>query len=95
MPGEAEPEWRTGTAIDEFNAIYRALAPHPKSWWRGYTPAEIDAMDLSTVAVLMGVDVDPGAEDRAELEDIARRRAAGEDVSWGGEDFSQFRRRAP
>lgn len=88
------PEWRTGTAIDEFNAVYRVLAPNPKSWWRGYTPDEIDRMDISTVAVLMGVTVDPGAEDRAELERIAQARARGEDVGWGGEDFSQFRRPA-
>lgn len=102
-PAEAEVEWRTGTAIDEFVAVQRILA-QPTYWPKthavrrpGIPPGEVDAMDLTLVAVLMGVGVNKGANDRAELEAIAAARQRGEDVSWGDDEmdadnFAAFRR---
>lgn len=50
-----EPAWETGTALDEFLPIYRSL-----SRWTDHhgpmAPDQVDAMDLSVVAVLLGVD---------------------------------------
>lgn len=74
------PEWRTGTAMDEFTPIYLALAAGGR--YGRFTPAEVDAMDITLVALLLGMGADPGEADMAALADLARRRAAGEDVNW-------------
>lgn len=42
-------EWRTGTAIDNFTPVYRALLG------QGITPDIADGMDLTVIAVLLGV----------------------------------------
>lgn len=78
-PGDEEKtvEWRTGTMVDETTMIYVALAS------RGIAGPAADGMDLTHVAVFLGVGVDPAADDMRELEELARRRAAGEDVTWG------------
>jgi hypothetical protein len=65
----------TGTWLDEFLPIYRALAPT-------YAPDQIDRMDIAAVAVLLGIGTDPMRAEMAELAELARRRAAGEDVNW-------------
>lgn len=78
---EPEPEWRTGTAIDEFTPLYRAFALTTKLHGP-MSPDQVDQMDLTVAALLLGVGTDPAASDMAELADLARRRAAGEQVSW-------------
>lgn len=78
---EQEPEWRTGTAIDEFNGLYRVMAV-PTKTRPGFSPAEVDRMLVSTCAVLLGAGVDETAKMNQELEQLARRREAGEDVNW-------------
>lgn len=81
---DPEPDWRTGTAIDEFTPIYKALAI-PTKHRRGFSPGEVDDMDITVCAVLLGVGagLSQEAADRAELADLVRRRQAGEDVTWG------------
>lgn len=80
-PPEPEPEWRTGRAIDEYTPIYLALAKrsdrHPQM-----TPEQVDRLSIPMCALLMGVGIDHEANDLAELAELARRRAAGEDVTW-------------
>lgn len=52
---EPEPEWRTGTVIDEFTPIYLSLA----QWTKRHgpiTPDQVDRLDISIVAAIMGVD---------------------------------------
>jgi hypothetical protein len=47
--------WQTGTAVDEFTPVYRSLA----LWTQRHgplAPSEVDGMDISLIAVLMGVD---------------------------------------
>lgn len=78
---EPEVEWRTGTALDEFSPIYRALAQQTKNHGP-MSPAEVDACDIPTVALLLGIGTDPGWDDMRQLADLARRRAAGETVNW-------------
>lgn len=78
---QAEVEWKTGTAIDEFSPIYRSLALATKLHGP-MSPADVDGADLTVVALLMGIGTDPGAADFAEFADLARRRRAGEDVNW-------------
>lgn len=56
---EREPdiEWRTGTALDEFTPIYRALAIWTKTHGP-LAPAEVDAMDMTVIAAILGLDVE-------------------------------------
>jgi len=75
------PQLETGTAVDEFLPIYQQLA-RPTKDRRGFSPDEVDAMDLSVVAMLLGHGADPMRDQLAEMADLARRRAAGEDVNW-------------
>lgn len=53
---------------------------------RGFAPDEVDQMLVSTVAVLIGAGIDEAARDLAELEELAARRARGEDVNWSDLD---------
>jgi hypothetical protein len=39
-------------------------------------------MDLTIVAMELGLGTDPMRQELAELADLAKRRAAGEDVNW-------------
>lgn len=78
---QAQVEWKTGTAIDEFTPIYRSFALATKQHGP-MSPADLDGMDLTVVALLMGIGTDPGATDMADFAELARRRRAGEDVSW-------------
>ena len=53
---------------------------------RGFSPGEVDQMDITVCAVLLGVGAaqDPVDADLAELAALVRRRQAGEqDVTWG------------
>lgn len=76
------PSWITGTVEDQFTPIYLAMArdtmrdTNGPVWRRGFSPAEVDAMDLTTVAALLGVG-DPLARQRAAWE---RMRAPGPEV---------------
>ena len=81
LPEEEEPAWQTGTAVDEFNPIYLALARATQQHG-AFPPAEVDRMDITTVALLMGVGVDVEAAEMAQLAEMAKRRRLGEDVSW-------------
>jgi hypothetical protein len=76
-----EPELETGTAMDEFLPIYRQLS-RPTKDRRGFAPHEVDAMDLTVIAMLLGHGADPMRDQLAEQADLARRLAAGEDVNW-------------
>jgi hypothetical protein len=76
-----EIEWQTGTALDEFTPIYRALAVATKTHG-AMSPPEVDACDIPTVALLLGIGTDPGWDDLRQLAELGRRRQAGEDVSW-------------
>lgn len=81
-PGtEEEAEWRTDTAIDEFNSVYKSMSMATKRH-RGFAPHEVDLMLVSTCAVIMGAGIDVEARERAQLAELGRRRAAGEDVGW-------------
>ncbi len=55
---EPEPLYETGTVLDEFIPIYRALAVWTKTHGP-LSPDQVDAMDLTLVAVLLGVDPVP------------------------------------
>lgn len=87
MLGPAPPEddetveWRTGTVLDEFTPVYRALAVATKLHG-AMSPPEVDECDIPTVALLLGIGTDPGWDDMRQLAELGRRRAAGEDVSW-------------
>lgn len=50
-----EPAWQTGTALDEFLPIYKALAM-TTGRHGALSPVDVDLMDISTVALLLGVD---------------------------------------
>lgn len=39
-------------------------------------------MDITVVAMELGIGTDPMRGELAELADLAKRRAAGEDVNW-------------
>jgi hypothetical protein len=73
--------WQVGSAVDAFNAVYREMAK-PTKGRRGFSPGEVDEMLVSTVAVLIGAGIDEAARDLADLEELAARRARGEDVNW-------------
>lgn len=47
--------WQTGTALDEFTPIYRSLALATLRHG-SLSPTEVDGMDISLIAVLVGVD---------------------------------------
>lgn len=49
------PSLTTGTALDEFTGIYRALA-QPTTLHGAFSPAEVDKWDITTVAIVLGVD---------------------------------------
>lgn len=70
------PSWFTGTALDEFTPIYRALHP-------GLSPAEVDASDISIIAALLGV---TGDGMKAQVADLTRQRMLaaqkGETFTW-------------
>jgi hypothetical protein len=53
--GDPEPALRTGTAIDEFTPIYRALARESKHHGP-FAPDQVDGWDITVVAVVLGVD---------------------------------------
>lgn len=48
------PDWWTGTVEDEFTPIYMGMA-QPSVLHRGFTPGDVDRMDLVTIWALMGV----------------------------------------
>ena len=73
--------WETGTAIDEFTPIYLALARQTDRHG-AFSPDQVDRMDLTVVAVMMGVGVDVEANEMAELAELGRMRRAGQAVSW-------------
>jgi hypothetical protein len=74
-------EWQTGTALDEFTPIYRALAVTTKAHG-SMSPPEVDLCDVPTVALLLGIGTDPEWDDMRQLAELGKRRAAGEAVSW-------------
>jgi hypothetical protein len=76
-PSVPDPAPTTGTVMDEFLPIYRVLR---KAY--GWPQPVVDAMDLSAVAEALGAESDPMASEKRELAELARRRAAGEDVNW-------------
>lgn len=55
-----EPAWQTDTALDEFLPIYKALG-RLTDRHGAFSQEQIDRMDISVVAVLMGVDSGIGA----------------------------------
>lgn len=77
---------------DQYFDVYRAAAveiPNTKeqAGRRGFTPDEIDRMDIAMVAIMLGADKngagDVGGQDaRAQMREMARRRAKGEAVNW-------------
>lgn len=82
----AAPEsWRTETAIDEFTPIYLALGQATKKHG-SIGPAEVDALDLSVVAALLGVGALDGGDFQAASRDLMARRmaaaASGDEFSW-------------
>lgn len=91
ITGNTEPEWRVDSAIDPFNAVYREMAK-PTKTRRGFSPGEVDEMLVSTVAVLIGAGIDEAARDLADLEQLAARRARGENVNWQDLDEGDRRR---
>lgn len=50
------PAWATGTYLDQFTPIYLALAIPQPGRHRGFSPAEVDDMDLTTIWAFMGVE---------------------------------------
>lgn len=59
----SEPSLITGTALDEFTPVYRSLArvtPRHGS----FGESEIDGWDITTVAVVMGIDAGDVATSR-------------------------------
>jgi hypothetical protein len=81
-----EPErWHTGSAIDEFTPIYLALSRATKLHG-AIAPSEVDALDLTVVAALLGVGGLDGGDFDSASRDLIRRRAAamatGADFSW-------------
>ena len=82
----AEPEnWRTGTAIDEFTPIYMALARRTKRH-EAIGPRDVDALDLSVVAALLGVGGIDGGDFESASADLIKRRLhaaqTGDEFSW-------------
>jgi hypothetical protein len=73
----------TGTALDEFLPIYVALAM-PTKTHGALSPADVDAMDLSVVAALLGVGNADNLEGEAAQLNAARLAAAaeGRPFSW-------------
>jgi hypothetical protein len=59
MFGQREPSLTTGTAIDEFSWIYRALARETRTHG-AFGPDQVDRWDITTVAILLGVGTDDG-----------------------------------
>lgn len=55
MFGQVEPSLVTGTALDEFTPVYRALAKATDRHGP-FSPSDIDGWDITTVAVVMGID---------------------------------------
>lgn len=68
-----KPGWLTGTAIDEFLPIYVALARHTDHHG-AFSQAEVDAMDISTVAALLRAATDPSVSMQAAAADATSRR---------------------
>lgn len=58
--GDPEPSLQTGTALDEFTPIYRALARETKHHG-AFSPDQVDVWDITTVAVVLGVDAGENA----------------------------------
>lgn len=81
LEDEDPDAWKTGTAIDEFTPIYEALAV-PTKTRRGFAPHEVDLMDISVAARLLGVGKSPMMAELDELRELKRRREAGESVGW-------------
>ena len=78
VPAPEDPPPETGTYLDEFLGIYRAL-----SRARGWSQAEVDRMDIAVVAMELGLGGDKAErDDLAQLRELKRRRDAGEDVGW-------------
>lgn len=75
----------TGTYLDEFTAIYQALAT-PTRKRIGIPPGDADLLDLTVVAVLLGVGGLDGGDFDSASADLMRRRqaaiAAGEEFTW-------------
>lgn len=68
-PGDEEvddgPDWRTGTYLDRYIPLYRAL------WQRrGIPQHDADRMDITLVAVELGVPASAGSDDLADVEPI-------------------------
>jgi hypothetical protein len=59
MFGTKEPSLVTGTALDEFSWIYRALARETGTHG-AFAPSEVDLWDITTVAIVLGVGSDDG-----------------------------------
>ena len=47
--------WRTGTAIDEFTALYLLLARPTRERPGGLHPGQVDDLEVAVVAALLGV----------------------------------------
>jgi hypothetical protein len=88
-PPAVPPAWRTGTAIDEFTPIYLALA-QPTKTHGPLAPADVDAMDISVVAALLGVGAPGSAPPVADPAALTRQRmlAAREGRTLTWEDLS-------
>lgn len=71
------PQARTDTALDEFLPIYVALAA-PTKLHGALSPADVDAMDLSVVAALLGIGQADNLESEAAALNAARLAAAAE-----------------
>jgi len=54
-----EPSIATGTALDEFLPIYRALA-RPTRTHGPFSPDDVDRWDISAVATVLGIDSGDG-----------------------------------
>src|SRR5690606_5064326 len=90
-PPAVPPAWRTGTAIDESTPIYLALAlASPPKPHGPLAPAEVDAMDISVVAALLGVGAPGSAPPVADPAALTRQRmlAAREGRTLTWEDLS-------
>lgn len=72
-----EPSLITGTAVDEFSWIYRALS-RETTRHGAFAPDQIDQWDITTVAVLLGVGLS---------EDVLSREFA----SWQ-EEYEEWKR---
>lgn len=65
--GQVLPSLTTGTALDEFTTIYRALA-QATTMHGSFSPDEVDRWDITTVAVVLGVDMGDMAWSRGFLD---------------------------